>query len=327
MAAHYQWHCVSPHAAFPPRDGAGALVYQDRMWLIGGWNPHDKAAYPRICVNDVWSSSDGAQWTLVKPNTFKDQTFDPEVDWEGRHTAGHVVFQDKMWIVGGDVNQGHYHFDVWNSNNGRTWRRIDKRVPWGPRALQHTLTFKDRIWVMGGQTLPQFESVPGEYVVYNDIWNSPDGRAWEKVQTRGRIWSPRGMIGGNVVFKDRMWILGGGIYETANTEDEKGDWQVLNDVWSSEDGVTWHRHLEKAPWKPRIYHNVAVFDGRMWLMEGFGPGNMNDVWHSTDGEHWQELPQTPWAPRHAGSLFVYDDALWVVAGNNMESDVWRLQRT
>jgi hypothetical protein len=25
-------------------------------------------------------------------------------------------------------------------------------------------------------------------------------------------------------------------------------------------------------------------------------------------------------------VFVYDDALWVVAGNNMESDVWRLRR-
>jgi hypothetical protein len=30
--------------------------------------------------------------------------------------------------------------------------------------------------------------------------------------------------------------------------------------------------------------------------------------------------------RHAASVFVHDDALWVVAGNNMESDVWKMTR-
>ena len=34
----YAWTPVALEAPFAPRDGAGALVYQDRMWLIGGWN-------------------------------------------------------------------------------------------------------------------------------------------------------------------------------------------------------------------------------------------------------------------------------------------------
>ncbi len=29
---------------------------------------------------------------------------------------------------------------------------------------------------------------------------------------------------------------------------------------------------------------------------------------------------------YAASVFVHADALWMVAGNNMESDVWKLQR-
>jgi hypothetical protein len=63
-------------------------------------------------------------------------------------------------------------------------------------------------------------------------------------------------------------------------------------------------------------------------MEGYHVkgGNRNDVWHSADGETWHEVPNTPWKPRHAASLFVFQDALWMVAGNNMESDVWRLDR-
>ena len=44
------------------------------------------------------------------------------------------------------------------------------------------------------------------------------------------------------------------------------------------------------------------------------------------GIGWHELPNTPWKPRHAASVFVHAGSLWMVAGNNMESDVWKLTR-
>jgi hypothetical protein len=85
--------------------------------------------------------------------------------------------------------------------------------------------------------------------------------------------------------------------------------------------------MENAPWVPRQYHEVAVFDGNLWVMEGYdGTGNRRDVWYSPDGETWTEVPNTPWNPRHAASVFVYDNALWMVAGNNMQPDVWKLTR-
>jgi hypothetical protein len=65
----------------------------------------------------------------------------------------------------------------------------------------------------------------------------------------------------------------------------------------------------------------------MWVLEGWNQVNRNDVWYSSDGVNWHELPDTPWNPRHAASVFVYNNALWMVAGNNMEKDVWKLQRT
>ena len=64
----------------------------------------------------------------------------------------------------------------------------------------------------------------------------------------------------------------------------------------------------------------------MWVLEGYSGKNRNDVWHSADGVTWHELPDTPWKARHAASVFVHQDALWLVAGNNMESDVWKLVR-
>ena len=74
-AAQYVWLPVDRQAAFAPRDGAGVLSFRGRMWLLGGWNPGDKVHFPRICNNEVWSSADGAAWTLEKPNTFLDASF------------------------------------------------------------------------------------------------------------------------------------------------------------------------------------------------------------------------------------------------------------
>jgi hypothetical protein len=321
-APEYQWEQVAARAPFAPRDGAGALVFRGRMWLLGGWNPGDKTNFPRICNNEVWSSADGKSWSLERANTFRDASFDATTDWEGRHTAGYVVYKDKMWIVGGDVNQGHYHFDVWNSADGKSWTLVNKGkpVPWGPRALHYTFAFRDKIWVLGGQTIPGF--APAEEVFYRDIWTTTDGVEWERVEPQEPYWPARGMIGGSVVFKDRVWILGGGTYDTPQTPTRK----FYSDVWSSADGVRWQRPTAEAPWKARQYHDVAVFDDRMWVLEGYAGQNRNDVWHSADGVNWHEVPSTPWKPRHAASVFVYDGALWMAAGNNMESDVWKLTR-
>lgn len=318
----YHWENVTMNAPWAPRDGAGALTYKDKMWLIGGWNARDDVNFPLDCRNDVWNSTNGRDWTLVRDNTFGFPAFDPAREWEGRHTAGYAVYKDKMWIIGGDPLQGHYQNDVWNSTDGKTWTHVNpgRDVPWGPRVLFYTVVHDGRIWIMGGQTTPEY--APAEERFYNDVWTTTDGVEWTQLIPEEPCWSPRGLIGGSAVHNGRIWILGGGTYNTP----ERPQRLFYNDVWSSEDGVHWTRHLEQAPWHPREYHDVAVWDGKLWVMEGWNQENRNDVWYSADGVKWHEVPNTPWKIRHAASVFVYDDALWMVAGNNMEPDVWKLVR-
>ena len=137
----YRWEPVTLEAPFAARDGAGALVFQDRLWLLGGWNPADQVHFPNDCNSEVWSSRDGREWRLESP----------AAPWEKRHTAGYVVHRGRMWVVGGDPIQGHYQPDVWNSRDGREWTRATARAPWGDRILHYTVAHRDRIWVMGGQ--------------------------------------------------------------------------------------------------------------------------------------------------------------------------------
>jgi hypothetical protein len=315
----YQWICVNENADFTWRDGAGALVFKDKMWLLGGYRYEGRLPHTRSCNSEVWSSTDGTTWVLENA----------KAPWEGRHCSGYVVHQNMMWIVGGDTNQGHYQNDVWNSADGVHWNLVNNKVPWGPRWLHYTLCFDNKIWVMGGQVISP-EANPPE-IFYNDVWNSSDGVTWTQATDKAP-WPPRGIIGGNVVFNGKMWLLGGGTYETPQTPKRK----VYNDVWSSADGVNWQQHMESAPWDPRQFHGVTVFDNKIWVMGGCNSklgerqdlpiGDRRDVWYSTDGIKWCELPGTPWKERHAASVFVYDDAMWMVAGSNLSPDAWKLVR-
>ena len=298
------WQLVTDAPGFPARDCAGALVFHDRMWLLGGWNP---AIYSPATTSEVWSSADGLDWQL--------ETVAP---WEGRHCAGYAVHQDKMWIVGGDNNRYHYQNDVWSSPDGVDWTEVASDVPWRDRVTQYVLAFAGRLWVLGGQQITYFDPNGGK-AVYDDVWSSEDGATWTLV-TKHAPWSPRGQIQGAVVFAGKMWVVGGGTYNDPR--------KYYSDVWSSADGVSWERATSHAPWTPREYHSITVFDGRMWVLAGYNESNLGDVWSSADGTHWRELQGTPWAPRHAAHVFPFADALWMVGGSIIDStpvaDVWKL---
>ena len=273
-----------------------------------------------ICNNEIWSSSDGHIWKRTKQNTYN-SSFDSIKDFEGRHTAGYIVFKNKMWIIGGDANQGHYQSDIWNSSNGNNWNLVLSKAPWGPRSNHYTVTLNNKIYVIGGQTLPQY--APAKDTIYNDVWCSNDGIKW-KLISNNLPFSPRGMICGSVVFKNKIWILGGGTFETPQKKIRK----FYNDVWNSEDGTNWNLITKSAPWSQRQYHSIIVFDNKIWVIADFdkNQNNTNDVWFSDDGLNWKELPNSPWKERHATSVYVLNNSLYIIAGNNMENDVWKLEK-
>jgi hypothetical protein len=93
-------------------------------------------------------------------------------------------------------------------------------------------------------------------------------------------------------------------------------------VWSSEDGVRWRQDASTAPWEPREYHSVCVWDDRLWVIGGYNEKNLDGAWYSKDGSNWYPTV-TEWDPRHAASVWVYKDAVWMFAP---DPEVWRLER-
>ena len=54
------WVRVTADAGWRPRDSQGEVVFDNKLWILGGWFDSFQAP-PR----DVWNSLDGRQWTRV----------------------------------------------------------------------------------------------------------------------------------------------------------------------------------------------------------------------------------------------------------------------
>lgn len=302
-----RWVRVTERAAFTPRDSCGELVFQGRMWLLGGWmNSHEDP--PR----DVWSSTDGVTWTCVTP----------QAEWKHSDFPMVAVFQDRMWLMGGWHGGRLAHASasnaVWSSSDGKDWRLETSAAGWTPRMAGGIAVFHDRIWILGGTQQYYFGS---DRDLCHDVWSSTDGRSWQCV-TEKAPWAPRAYHQ-VVVHEGKLWVIGGGNYVP--------NYQAYNDVWCSEDGAHWSLVTDHAAWSPRIWFSAAVFGGRMWVLGGWSnhpSRNWNDVWTSVDGRTWSEFKaEEVWKPRHEHSVYVHQDRLWVVGGHAapLVNDVWRLE--
>ncbi len=245
-----------------------------------------------------------------------------DAGWQARDSQGEVVHAGRLWIFGGWFHS--YEApprDVWSSADGISWSLVEKSAPWIHSDLPMSVTFKDRMWVMGGWYNGRLPGCSAS----SSVWSSLDGVKWDlSVEKAG--WSPR-LAAATVVFKDRMWILGG-------TENYYfgNDRSLKNDVWSTSDGCEWHQATENAAWAPRAYHQATVLNDRIYV---FGGGNyvpeykgFNDVWSSVDGINWQlETEFAEWQARLWFSAVSYRDHIWVIGGwsNNPSTnwgDVW-----
>ena len=187
--------------AWPSRQGHTALVFDERLWVIGGRGDDED-------LSDVWVSSDGLNWEETPSSA----------DWRGRSGHTSLVFGGRMWILGGvseDEEGSTYHNDVWHSSDGETWRRSTSGAPWSGRSGHSSVVFDGRMWVLGGFDGSDFR---------NDVWSSADGSAWSR-QTEAAMWSQR-RGHSSVEFRGQLWLLGG--------NDDRG---AFTDVWTLDTSI------------------------------------------------------------------------------------------
>lgn len=221
---------------------------------------------------------------------------------QGASGYSFLPFKDALWIIGGHCS------DVWSSRDGQSWMRMTKTAQFGKLFGHTTVAFRDRLWVTGGKSSPDTFS--------KAIWSSPIGASWKRETTPP--FTPRHYHGATV-FNDKMWIIGG----LGNSENTP----ILNDIWSSEDGIHWKLVTEHAPFSPRYGFGCTVFQNKLTIVGGFNDAIdqqqcFGDVWQSSDGIEWNQVTENaPFSKEHYHSVITYDNKLWVIGGYIKKDDI------
>ncbi|MDH5683494.1 MAG: T9SS type A sorting domain-containing protein [candidate division WOR-3 bacterium] len=226
--------------------------------------------------------------------------------WSKRSDFSSVVFNNKIWILGGRNARDSCKTDVWYSSNGIDWTCATDSAGWPGRYGHTSVVFDNKIWILGGFT--------NGYVLLNDVWYSSNGVNWT-CATNSAGWLVRSYHT-SVVFDNKIWIIGGLNFSG-----------YRNDVWFSSDGVNWSQATASAQWSRRAYHTSVVFDIKMWLLGGHDGLPRNDVWCSSDGINWMQITASAgWPGRWATNIsVVFNNKIWVMGGadfGGLRNDVW-----
>ena len=262
-----------------------AVTKGGAMFVLGGqdFTVAPNPAFPTFCppapvpcppfvpnstfFNDVWRSTDGANWQELKSDGPR---------WVGRAGLSAIEFKGWIYVLGGgkgdDVaigGSGRVLFnDVWRSRDGKNWEQVTADAPWAPRAGAAVVEKNGYMYLLGGEDgfLCTFGPTGPSCPYYNDVWRSRDGANWELV-TMNADWSARPGHQCQVLF-DTIVCFGGFGFPT----DPSG--QVAAhpvDVWVSRDGASWEK-LKTGPWNATSPANVK-YDFDSLVVTG-GPGGL-----------------------------------------------------
>lgn len=246
MVLGYKWTLVTDSAEWGPRRGHSTVVYDGKLWVIGGMTG---SAF----LSDVWSSSDGKTWTRATNAAL----------WGGRYLHTSVVYDNKMWVMGGRYDFGS-SYEAWRSDTGSAWSLATAALPVTYSVAIAGSVFVGKMWILAGWD--NITNVNDS----NEVWYSTnvDGSAWAAATTAAP-WPVRSAPA-TVVYDDKLWIMGGK-YDPSNSN--------YNDVWYTADGANWSEFRGTVPWSKRRGHSCIVFNEKIFLMGGWdGTTVYGDVW-------------------------------------------------
>jgi Kelch motif len=271
----YTWAKVADSAAFPGAYNFPVFTMRGQMWAFhheGNWYSTDgrtwtKSELPVAGLNSGYQKYVQFQDAIYALGTMEGNYTNMRLTsriartsdfkhWEvlaetsrlpQRVFYGAVVFDNKIWLLGGFDGQRYYN-DVWNSADGVQWTRVLAGAAWSPRIVGAAAVFKNRMWIIGGGLL---DGEPTDGRAGTEVWSSMDGLNWERATDRmARLWgaSP-------IVYDGKLWLVG------ANR-----DGSFSRAVLVTDDGVNWRE--ESALWSPRGGVATWVFDDKLYMTGG-----------------------------------------------------------
>lgn len=305
-----QWRKIENRNGWAERDGAGLLLLNGELYMLGGW-------LNGPVTNEVWKTADLTQWTFLG-----------NAPWPPRHGAAWLVHQDRLWVIGGDL-----YADVWASADGVQWTKLAEIAPFGERYTPNAAVLGEEIFVYAGQNwrpIPWCNERPDcEAHAERSVWKSKDGKDWT-LALQEAPWEGRGLIHGSIVHEGEIFLIGGGLKVAPPNGRYTETVAEFRDIWSTADGVNWKRRIDPFSFAGRTHFSVAKGNGGCFVSDGsVGTQNnlTNDLFFAADCLHFSPVPVPPdLGTRHASSMIFFNGSLVILGGpqyGTAGSTIWQ----
>jgi hypothetical protein len=292
------WELVQDSAPWKGRRGHTVTVFDDgtgeAMFLAGGFSVNEATGY-RQYNNDVWKSTDGSSWTLIKERNYISPD-SAQTDWFPRMNHAIVVAthggKKYMYLIGGSTmfEAGsvkyamHYYSDVWRSTDGINWEDMqsdDYGIRAGHAAAVDPAT--GRMYVQGGNHGVNFDSPQGKnrpILNWHWLWGSDDGKHW-KVEydtvgiSTGYLYRAEHQM---AFYKNKLWGFPGCANSTMHFHFALTEYVTM---WKRDPDNKWAVDSNGSDTDARYSYGFVEWNGKIWILGGDTnkQGPANDVWY------------------------------------------------
>jgi len=247
------------------------------LWALGGFCA-TSSQVDQPTRQFAYYSADGITWQAAFDVAAGDSNY-PSV-----RSAVFVVYDNKLWCIGGVQSNGNYLTDVWNTSDGVTWTQVSAGVSgwtagaggFGPKA---GCVHNGKMYVLAGNA--SFLDGTGANV---NVYYSTDGITW--TACAAKPWTIAGnsksFIGGGILSLGSVLIIPEGA-----TADSR-----VTCYYSTDNGATWSS-FSNTNWQtgvagPNMQGAVAI-NGYCWALM---PASANPApftwWYTNDGFTWTD---------------------------------------
>ena len=272
------------------RVGHCSVVYQDKIWIIGGKDDINNSIKTIDCYNLRTGEWESEVSELI----------------HARYNAAAVVYDNKIFVIGGHNNRKILNSVEYYDPDDKKWKEFTPLIY--PREGATAVVFNGKLYALGGASDKGMISTPLADVEY---W---DGTApiWQE-STTWRLEKPRVFMQ-SVVFGEFVYTFGGlWIDDTLDLVERFGQY-------------TGTEFLSRLP-IAKFYFSAVRVGMYIYVLGGIGNGNIdigNDTtiyYYEPEMDQWHPLAIALSKPRSGLSAVHYNESIYIFGGMDSHFNV------
>lgn len=271
------------------RFGHCAVLFQDRIWLIGGKNQFANSIKEVDCYN-----LKTGQWET-----------EASVLHHARYNAAATVYQDKIFVIGGQNERQILSSVEYYDPAEKKWKEWTP-LPF-PREGANAVVFDSLLYVIGGIRSKGFFPTPTDIIEY---WDEKT-KSWLESST-WRLQKPRALMQ-SVVIDSFVYVLGGRFID--------GQYNLVERFGGETGPESLHPFTI-----PRFYFAAVAVEKLIYVLGGIRWGDFDAItdtieYYATNSDKWYTLNLFMKQPRAGLSAVSYNNSIYIFGGMDLSLKV------